>query len=140
MKFNRRKSLPDRVRYRILDEGEGPTFNARLGWIVSSRRDARRGEPVYIGIKVFHDDTSSSNWEAVSDCYQTVHFTGEPLEVLYLGNVIHILGFTEDGDLRFRIEPASDPQEVGFVYQRKATGPYDNIFFRGHVSGLDVCN
>ncbi len=143
--FDRRRTLAAPVRYRVLDAAEAaeaaesPSFNARLGWIVSSRRDARRGEPVFVGIKVFHDDTASSNWEVVSECYATVRFAGEPVAVRYEGNVIHILGFTESGDLRYRIEPATQPQEVGFVYERRQDGAYGAIIFRGQTAGSGVC-
>ena len=139
VRFDRRRSLSAPLRYRVLEDAEAPTFTARLGWIVSSRRDAKRGEPVFVGFKLYHDDTSSSNWEAVSECYLTVRFAGEPLSVRYHDNVIHILGFTEKGDLRYRIEPASAPQQVGFVYQRIAGGTYGGIIFQRQHVGLDAC-
>ena len=60
----------------------------------------------------------------MSKCIIQVQYSGEPVEVEYFGNRIHVLGFTEDADLIFRVEPAAEPITIGFINERLTPGSW----------------
>ena len=113
----------DRVRLRpplayraVTSRDNLPSYEATLTWEASVRRVDPEDYPV--GIR-FHMTAREEQGQVTvgAECYADRMYDGSPVTLTYYGNEITVLGFNEEGHMRYTITPSPEPVTVGFVYR-----------------------
>jgi hypothetical protein len=121
--FADREQLRPAVAYRVLPAAEVPTWPARVSWSANVSRIDPEDYPVTLSLGISARDEGQST-DVIGECRVQVLYAGEPVTMKFYGNTLTVLGFTEEGSMRYVVEAAPQPTIVPFIYQFETRSPY----------------
>ncbi|WAT19148.1 hypothetical protein OZN62_06170 [Aurantiacibacter sp. MUD11] len=124
--FVERERLRPPLAYRPVPAEDVPSWAARVSWSANVRRVDPEDYPVLLTFNISAREEGEST-SVIGECATRRIYEGEPITLWFYGNKITVLGFTEDGDMRYVVDPATGPETLGFIYQFESRNPYVGI-------------
>ncbi|WP_271077023.1 hypothetical protein [Aurantiacibacter sp. MUD61] len=119
--FVDRERLRPAITYRPVEAADVPTWPARIWWHANVNRVDPEDYPVVL---TFGISEISSGGDVIGTCALRELYAGEPVTIHVYGNVIEVLGFEENGDMRYRVRSNPDPLTIGMIYQFESRNAY----------------
>lgn len=121
--------------YRPVAAEDVPTWPARVSWYANVRRVDPEDYPVLLTFNIAMGD-EGDNSDVIGQCATRRLYSGQPITLWFYGNKITVLGFNEDGDMRYTVSPAPQPETVGFIYQFESRSAYVGIALAHNATEL----
>ncbi len=122
--FDERQRLNPPLEYRPVPEADVPAYPGYLHWETSVTTPDPEDYPVRMWFSLNQGEYTRARSSVTGQCYVTTLYSGDPFTVHLYGNAITVLGFTEEGDLRYVVDPNPERQTVGMIYQFETRDPF----------------
>lgn len=112
-----------------------PTWPARVSWLANVRRVDPEDYPVTLTFSISAGEEGEST-SVIGECSTRRLYAGQPIHLWFYGNKITVLGFNEDGDMRYMVSPSEQPETLGFIYQFESRSAYVGIALAHNANEL----
>ncbi|MEL1249418.1 hypothetical protein [Aurantiacibacter gilvus] len=133
--FVDRERLRPPLSYRPVAAEDVPTWPARVSWSANVNRVDPEDYPVTLTFSISAREQSEST-SVVGECSTRRLYASQPIHLWFYGNKITVLGFNEDGDMRYMVSPAAGPETLGFIYQFESRSAYVGIALAHNANEL----
>lgn len=104
------------ITYKSAPTEDLPAANLKLSWKSDFKKKIGTQEPIVIEITLT-DGKNFTGTEIFSNIYYTVSYTGRPVSVDMYGLQLTVLGFDEEGNLKYALEQVRKEMPVGLVFR-----------------------